>query len=336
MMHREIVERRGWLDEGQFMDMVGVTNVIPGPSSTEMAMQIGRLRAGWKGLVTSGLSFILPAALIVLGFARAYVRYGRTPGGEAILYGIKPVVVMIVVHAVIKLAGAVLRQPILWITAVGAVIAYLIGWHELGILALGAVLVFVTRQMATGGFTSPLFLMVAPAGTDDLGRIFGVFLKVGALLFGSGYVLLAFLERDLVDRLGLITQQQLLDAIAVGQFTPGPVFTTATFVGYLIADLPGAAVATIGIFLPSFLLVALVAPLAVRARQLPVAAALLDGVNAASLGLMAAVTLVLSRTAIVDVVTVALGVVGALLIWRTKVNSVWLILGAAAVGLAFR
>lgn len=336
MMHREIVERRQWIEAGQFLDMIGVTNVIPGPSSTELAMQVGRLRAGWKGLVTAGLSFILPAASIVLGLAWAYVRYGRTPSGDAILYGIKPVVLMIVANAVIKLAAGALRERILWLTTIGAAIAYVIGWHELGILACGAVLVLVARQMAAGRFRSPLILMATPLSTDDLGRLFGVFLKIGAVLFGSGYVLLAFLERDLVDRLGLITQQQLLDAIAVGQFTPGPVFTTATFVGYLIADLPGAAVASVGIFLPSFLLVALLAPLAVRARQLPVAAALLDGVNAASLGLMAAVTLVLSRAAIVDAATVALGLVAALLLWRTRVNSVWLILAGAALGIVLR
>ncbi len=337
MMHREIVERRRWLDEVQFMDMVGVTNVIPGPSSTELAMQIGRTRAGWRGLVIAGLAFTLPAALIVLGFAWAYVRFGRTPSGEAILYGTKPVVVMIVTQAVVKLTRVILNDRLLWVVAIALVAAYLLGLHELAILAVGAALVFAARHVRSGDVASPMFLLsIAEVDASELVRILGVFLKVGALLFGSGYVLLAFLERDLVDRLGLITQRELLDAIAVGQFTPGPVFTTATFVGYLIAGLPGAAVASIGIFLPSFLLVALVAPLAARARERPATAALLDGINAASLGLMAAVTLVLSRTAIFDLPTVVLALIAAVLLWRTKVNSAWLVIGAAGLGLLMR
>ena len=342
MMHDEVVIRRQWLDDQRFLDMIGVTNLIPGPNSTEMAMHVGHERAGWRGLVTAGASFILPAVLIVLAFAWAYVEYGDTPSGEAILYGIKPVVVMIVAQALIKLGRSALKG---WLTAtigVAATAAYLVGINELALLALGGATVLIVRTTIKPGVLgiAPLaaggWITAQAAATDQisLGRLFLVFLKAGAFLYGSGYVLLAFLQNDLVDQLGVLTQDQLLDAVAIGQFTPGPVFTTATFIGYVLAGIPGAVVATIAIFLPSFIFVGAVTPIARRIRDRDWTAALLDGVNAAALGLMAGVTAQLSGDAITDPITILIAALTALLLWRVRVNSAWLILGGGAVGLA--
>ncbi len=342
MMHDEVVTRRGWLDDQRFLDLIGITNLIPGPNSTEMAMHVGQERAGWRGLVTAGASFIVPAALIVLGFAWAYVEYGGTPSGEAILYGIKPVVVMIVAQALLKLGRSAVKGWLTGIVAVTAGVAYWVGVSELAILAVGGALVLTVRS-----FRRPGAAMVIPVGLGSwsvlqasiaeqvsLGRLFVVFLKAGAFLYGSGYVLLAFLQNDLVSRLQVLTEQQLLDAIAIGQFTPGPVFTTATFIGYVLAGVPGAVVATIGIFVPAFFLVGAVTPLARRIRDRAWTAALLDGVNASALGLMGGVTLQLSGDALVDPITFGIGAGAALLIWRTRLNSAWLVLGGGAVGVA--
>ncbi|HEY5728362.1 MAG TPA: chromate efflux transporter [Acidimicrobiia bacterium] len=342
MMHDEVVTRRGWLDDRRFLDLIGVTNLIPGPNSTEMAMHVGHQRAGWRGLLAAGVSFIVPAALITLAFAWAYVEYGSTPGGEAILYGIEPVVVVIIAQALVKLGRSAMQGWLTGVIAVVAAITYLFGVNELLILAAGAALVLVLRTsirsdlltlaaIGAGGWAA-----AEVAGTDQisLGRLFLVFLEVGAFLYGSGYVLLAFLQNDLVDQLGVLTQDQLLDAVAIGQLTPGPVFTTATFVGYVLAGLPGAAVATVGIFLPAFVFVGAVTPIVRRIRDRVWTAALLDGVSAAALGLMAGVTLQLSRDGLVDPFTVGIAAVAALLLWRTRVNSAWLILGGALAGLA--
>lgn len=339
MMHDEVVTRRRWLDEQRFLDLIGVTNLIPGPNSTEMAMHVGHERAGWRGLVAAGASFILPAAAIVLAFAWAYTTYGATPTGEALLYGVKPVVVVVVAQALLRLGRSAVKGPATAMVAGGAVAAYLWGVDELVILAVGAAAALTGRRLAGGG------LLGLPAGLGvlgwaslevpqlDLGRLFLVFLKVGALLYGSGYVLLAFLERDLVLRLQVLTEQQLLDAVAIGQFTPGPLFTTATFVGYLLGGLPGAVVATVGIFLPAFLFVGAATPLARRVREREWAAALLDGVNAAALGLMAAVTVVLADDALTDPLAVGVAAAAGVALWRWGVNSAWVMLGGAAVGL---
>jgi chromate transporter len=341
MMHDEVVTRRRWLDDQRFLDLVGVTNLIPGPNSTEMTMHIGHERAGWRGLIAAGAAFILPAAVIVLAFAWAYVEYGDTPSGEALLYGIKPVVVVIVAQALIKLGRAAVTGWLTGVIGAAAAAAYLVGFNELAILALGGLLVLTLRSITDAQLMSlaPVWglgwLAAASPGGDpiSLGRLFLVFLKAGAFLYGSGYVLLAFLHNDLVDGLRVLTDQQLLDAIAIGQFTPGPVFTTATFIGYVLAGFPGAVVATVGVFLPAFIFVGAVTPLARRVRERMWTAALLDGVNAAALGLMAGVTSQLVVDALVDPLTVGIGVVAGVLLWRTRVNSAWLVVGGGGVGL---
>jgi chromate transporter len=342
MMHDEVVTRRGWLDDRRFLDLMGVTNLIPGPNSTEMAMHVGHERAGRRGLFTAGVSFIVPAALITLAFAWAYVEFGATPGGEAILYGIEPVVVVIIAQALAKLGPSAIQGWLTGAIAVAAVITYVVGVNELLILAAGAGLVLVLRTsirsdlLALAAVGAGGWATAEVAGTDQisLGRLFLVFLEVGAFLYGSGYVLVAFLQHDLVDQLGVLTQDQLLDAVAIGQLTPGPVFTTATFIGYVLAGLPGAVVATVGIFLPAFVFVAAVTPLVRRVRDRMWTAALLDGVTAAALGLMAGVTLQLSSDALIDAFTVGIAAVAALLLWRFRINSAWLILGGGLAGLA--
>ena len=301
MLHDEVVVRRGWLDDQHFLDLIGATNLIPGPNSTEMVIHVGYERAGWRGLVLAGLCFILPAALIVGILAWAYVRFGATPAGEALLYGIKPVIIAIVAQALWKLGRTALKGWLLAAVGVAVFAAYLLGVDELLLLALGGLFVLAARRLRPGVglllFAPPLFWLQA-ASEVSVGRLFLIFLKVGAVLYGSGYVLLAFLRGDLVVDLGWLTEQQLLDAVAIGQFTPGPVFTTATFVGYVLAGVPGAIAATVGIFLPSFVFVALLNNAVPSIRRSPWAGALLDGVNASALGLMAGVTVQLGGAAL--------------------------------------
>lgn len=338
MTHREVVQQRRWLSDQEFLDLIGVTNLIPGPNSTEMTMHVGRVRAGGRGLVVAGASFILPAAAIVLACAVAYVRYGQTPSGQAILYGVKPVVLAIIGQALVKLGRTALtRDPLQWIVAGAALVAYVLGAGEIVVLAAGALLVLAWRTVRTAdGPTAMVGLLFAAGSAESLGlgRLFAVFLKIGAVLYGSGYVLLAFLRSDLVVRMDVLTNQQLLDAVAIGQFTPGPLFTTATFIGYVLAGLPGAIVATIGIFLPAFCFVAAIGPFVERLRTRTWTAALLDGVNAAALGLMAGVMVELAGDALVDPLTVGLLLVTALLLWRTTINSAWLVAGGAAIGVS--
>ena len=336
LMRREVVERRRWLTDAQLLDLIGITNLIPGPNSTEMAMHVGRLRAGGIGLVVAGLSFILPAAVIVLGLAWAYVAFGSTPTGEALLYGVKPVIVAIVAVALVAFARTALTTPMRFGVAAAVAILWVLGVNELVLLAAGALAVAGTRlgtrhRWAAAGVVLPA---AGVAASVNLVTLAGVFLKAGALLYGSGYVLLAFLRGDLVERLGWLTDAQLLDAVAIGQVTPGPLFTTATFIGYVLAGIPGAAVATVAIFLPAFVFVALIGPLADRIRDRPLTAALLDGVNAAALGLMAAVSVQLGASALIDPLTVVLaaGAVALLLIGR--VPSVALIAVGGLIGLA--
>lgn len=344
LMHEEVVRRRGWLDEQRFVDLVGATNLIPGPNSTELAIHLGYRRARWRGLVAAGVCFILPAFAIVLTLAWAYVRYGRTPAAGGLLYGIKPVVVAIICWALLSLVRTAIGGVLTGLVAAAALAAYLLGVNELLILAAGAVAVLLARAPATWFGRGSLLLLppllaaaqvrFADPTAGQLTRLFLLFLKIGSVLYGSGYVLLAFLRGDFVIRLGWLTQSQLLDAISIGQVTPGPVFTTATFVGYLVAGLPGAVLATIGIFLPSFVFVALLTRIVDRIRDRAWSAALLDGVNAVALALMAGVTVQLGRAALIDPLTGALGVGALLLLWRTRLNSAWLIAAGAAVGAA--
>jgi len=347
MMHDEVVTRRQWMTDQHFLDLVGATNLIPGPNSTEMAIHIGYERGGWRGLIAAGVCFIMPAVLIVLVLAWAYVEYGSTPQGDALLYGIKPVIIAIVLQALVRLVPKALKSPLLWVIGGAALVLYLLGYNELLILFGGAFL-FMAIQVLRG--FSGTFALVLLGGTAvgksaislqadaavpiTLWRIFLVFLKVGALLYGSGYVLLAFLRSDLVVNFGWLTDQQLLDAVAVGQFTPGPVFTTATFVGYMLAGVPGAAVATIGIFLPSFLFVALLARLMPHLRKSQWTAAFLDGINVTALALMAGVLWQLASAAIVDIPTAILAVAAAILLFRLKINSAWLVAAGGLIGLA--
>jgi chromate transporter len=341
MMHDEVVRRRAWIGEQEFLDLVGTTNLVPGPNSTELAIYLGYARARWKGLVVAGACFILPAFAIVLALAWSYVRYGQTPAASGLLYGITPVVVAIVAWALIGLARTALRGPLTALVGAAAVACYLLGVNELLILAAGAAVVMLVRARPAWPGRACMLLPLLLAGQGGavahdgrLGRLLLIFLKIGSVLYGSGYVLLAFLRGDFVERLGWLTQSQLLDAVSIGQLTPGPLFTTATFVGYVAAGFPGAALATIGIFLPSFMFVALLTRVVGRIRDRDWSAALLDGVNAAALGLMAGVTWQLGRTALVDPLTAALFAGALLALWRLRLNSVWLIAAGAAVGLA--
>lgn len=337
MFHDELVKRRQWVTEEHFLDLLGATNLIPGPSSTEMTMHLGYVRAGWWGLIVAGLCFILPAALIVLGLAWLYVTFGALPAVGGILYGIKPVIIAVIVQALWSLFPKAAKNRRLIALGIAVLVLHFVGINELALLFGGALLYVATEQLrptAVGLFGLPL-LMQAPLSvpaTLSLWQLFLVFLKFGAVIYGSGYVLLAFLQTDLVNTLGWLTQQQLLDAIAIGQITPGPVFTTATFIGYVLAGVPGAALATLGIFLPSFLLVAITNPLIPRLRQSRVLSAALDGVNAAAIGLMASVTLQLGVNAIVDLLTLALACGSAVLLIRYKINSTWLILIGGGIG----
>jgi len=350
MMEDEVVRRRKWLTHEEFLDLLGATNLIPGPNSTEMAIHIGHRRAGWLGLIVAGSCFILPAMLIVLGIAWAYTRYGTLPQSEAILYGVKPVIIAVVLQALWGLSKSAVKNGILGFTAVAVMVLNFLGANELLLLlgggALPGIIRLVRRQRAAlPGLLWPLpmlrpFLLAgvpaaantATAGSFGIWPLFFFFLKVGSVLYGSGYVLLAFLRSGLVERLGWLTETQLLDAVAVGQVTPGPVFTTATFVGYILGGAPAALLATLGIFLPAFIFVAISGPLVSRIRHSPVAGAFLDGVNAASLALMAVVTLQLAKAALIDTVTIILALVSAFLLVRYKINSAWLVLGGALAG----
>lgn len=342
MMRQEVVERRGWLPEEAFIDVVGLTSLLPGPNSTELAIHIGRHRAGRAGLLIAGACFIGPAVAIVLVLAVLYRRYGTTVAGERLLYGIEPVVIVVVVQAVLGLGRRVARRRALIVVIAAAFAAALVGVNEIALLLGAAIVTAVARRRRRTGphrltMLAPLWIARASTTSTDtnvsLWRLFGIFLKVGALLFGSGYVLVAFLRHDLVHGTGWLTNEQLLDAVAVGQFTPGPLFSTATFVGYQVAGFSGATVATAGIFGPSFVLVALVGPFLPRLRGSPWAGAALDGVNAAAVGLMAAVALQLLRTALVDPLTIAIAVAALAVLLRWRLNSAWLIVGGALVGL---
>ncbi len=335
-MEDEVVRRRGWLTRDEFLDLLGATNLIPGPNSTEMAIHVGMKRAGWPGLVVAGASFILPAAVLVLALAWAYVRFGRLPQAAAILYGVKPVVIAVVAQAIWGLGRAAVKTPLLGALGAAAAAAKVAGVNELALLGLAGALAAAPVTMRRGGAAALGAVFAAapatPAAAFGLGALFLTFLKIGSVLFGSGYVLLAFLRADLVERLHWMTESQLLDAVAVGQVTPGPVFTTATFVGYVLGGTTGAVVATAGIFLPAFVFVAASGPLVPRLRRSRTAGAFLDGVNVASLALMAVVAWQLGRAALVDAPTVAIGAVAAVALLRFRVNSAGLVLAGAGVG----
>ena len=348
MMEDEVVRRRRWLTHDEFLDLLGATNLIPGPNSTEMAIHIGHRRAGWKGLLVAGASFIVPAVLIVTTFAWAYVRYGSIPEVKGVLYGVKPVIIAIIVQALWSLGRAAIKTRLLAVIGITGIILTFIGLHELLVL-LGAGLAVAATRLTMRSIkgqksflllisASPLVLFLQSGGTSvaaasfSLMLLFFFFLKVGAVLYGSGYVLLAFIRADLVNRWHWLTESQLLDAVAVGQVTPGPVFTTATFIGYVLGGTKGAAVATVGIFLPAFVFVAASGPLVPRIRRSPTAGSFLDGVNAAAMSLMVVVTYQLGRAAIIDLPTIALAVISGVLLFGFRLNSAWLVLSGGIAG----
>ncbi|WNG49724.1 chromate efflux transporter [Archangium minus] len=348
MMEDEVVRRRQWLTREEFLDLLGAANLIPGPNSTELAIHIGHRRAGWSGLVVAGTCFILPAFLIVSAIGWVYTRFGQLPQVANLLYGVKPVIIAVVLQAIWGLTRGAAKTKLLAGVGIACVALGFLGVNELLLLVLAGGFValcrLVARRRESGGVAPsvkallpglPLGGVVAATAAQgfNLSGLFLFFLKVGSILYGSGYVLLAFLRADLVERWGWLTEAQLLDAVAVGQVTPGPVFTTATFIGYVLGGPSGAVVATVGIFLPAFFFVAVSGPLVPRMRRSWVASAFLDGVNVASLALMATVTWQLGRAALVDVWTVGLALLSAVLLIRYRVNSAWLVLGGAAVGL---
>ncbi|MGD0229526.1 MAG: chromate efflux transporter [Syntrophorhabdales bacterium] len=343
MMHDEACLRRGWVREDRFLDLLGAANLIPGPSSTELAIYLGYERAGWRGLVAAGACFILPAMLIVLALARAYVKYGSAPQATWLLYGIKPVVTAVIVQALWKLVMTAVKGLLPACLGLLVLALYLGGFNAIALIFGSGLLVMAIRNgwrlwRGGGSVLAILPALGLPAGAAaapfSLTGLFLTCLKIGSVVFGSGYVLLAFLRADFVQRLGWLTDHQILDAVAVGQFTPGPVFTTATFIGYLLGGVPGAILGTVGIFLPSFFLAAAFFPLVGMLRRSRWAGAFLDGVNVGALGLMTGVTWQLGRAALVDWPTLGLAIVSAFVLFRFRINSAWIILGGGVAGLA--
>jgi chromate transporter len=344
LMHDETVLRRKWLSDQEFLDLVGATNLIPGPNSTEMASHIGFLRAGWRGLIAGGVCFAAPAILIVLVLSWVYMRFGATPQATWLLYGIKPVVIAIIVQALWMLGQKAVKGPLTAVVAVIVLALYFAGINEIALLFAGGLAVMLVtnfqrlRVRNLGTFLLPfggLGLLSQASIPFSFPSLFFTFLKIGSVLYGSGYVLLAFLRADFVVRFGWLTDRQLLDAIAIGQVTPGPLFTTATFIGFILGGTKGALLATLGIFLPSFIFVAISNPLIPKIRNSPWAGTLLDGVNVASLGLMAAVTWHLGRSSLADPLTILIALVCFILLVRFKVNSTWLIAGGALIGFMY-
>lgn len=373
MMRREIVQRRQWISDERFIDLLSIVNLVPGPNSTELAIYLGYLRAGWPGLIVAGICFIGPAMLIVLALAWLYARYGTLPIAKELFYGIQPVVIAIIAQAIWGLLRTVLKGVLPIILAVLALIAYLLNVNQLILLVAGGIIFGFVRWLERRSkqdkqrkekktFINGLFpvlpfafglnnlratwraisavplatVVVVTAVPVSLLTLFLTFLKIGSVLYGSGYVLLAFLRADFVQGLGWLTEQQLLDAVSVGQFTPGPVFTTATFIGYLIAGLPGALLATLGIFLPSFVFIAIIHPLAAKLRSTPWTAAILDGINVVALALMAGVLVQLARTTMLtpfDPLKWLIALASLVVLVRFKINSAWLILAGVCVGL---
>lgn len=365
MMRRELVQQRHWVSDEHFLDLISVINLVPGPNSTELAIYLSYLRAGWLGLIVGGACFIVPAMLIVLGVAWLYVHFGSLPQATWLFYGIQPVVIAIVAQALWGLSRTVLKRVFPIVLALVVLALYLLGVNILLLLVAGGLVVGLVRwlerlskqrqDVSTNALLpiSPVTLslkwlhsiatmnivattavngVVVAAEPVNLLVLFLTFLKIGAILYGSGYVLLSFLQQDLVLHLHWLTDRQLLDAISIGQFTPGPVFTTATFIGYFLAGLPGALLATLAIFLPAFIFVPLIHPIASRLRRSPWTASLLDGINIAALALMAGVLIQLGRSALIDVLTWGIAIVSLAILLRFKLNSAWLIAAGALIG----
>ncbi len=353
MMDDEVVERRGWLSRQHFLDLIGATNLVPGPNSTEMTMHVGYERARWPGLFVAGASFILPAALTTGVLAWLYVKYGALPEVAPFLAGIKPAVLAVILGALWKLGRKAIKSWILAALGILVGVALALGIGELwallagGLIGMAVLALWKERGARAATKGGGLFLTAPQIGRDTLAVAAGAtgaavglslwtlglfFLKVGAILYGSGYVLIAFLEGGLVRDYGWLTEQQLLDAIAIGQFTPGPVLTTATFIGYVLAGVPGAIVATLGIFLPAFVFVGILNPIVPRLRDSKWTAAFLDAVNVSAVALMAVVTLQLGTTVLTSPLAWIIFAVAALLTLRFRINAAWLVLGGAVAG----
>jgi len=360
MMEREVVTRRGWMTREEFLDLLGATNLAPGPNSTKMALFIGYACRGWAGFLAAGLGFMLPATLIVTALAWAYVRFGSLPAFPHFFEGIKPVVLALIADALVILGRTAVKNRFLLALGLAALAATFFV-HELvlllvaGCVSAGVSVVFLgtgtndaTAPASHGrvegagphapskkSFFLPLFALGAPLSSFSLTSLFLFFLKTGAVLFGSGYVLLAYLKADLVERWHWLTSAQLLDAVAVGQFTPGPLSSTATFIGYVLGGLPGAAVATLGIFLPAFALAAVMGPFVSQLRRSKFLGAFLDGVNVAALALMGSVTLQFASPALTNGPTIALFLASIAILAIARINAAWLVLAGGLLGVAF-
>lgn len=349
MMEEELVHRRNWLSKEDFLDLISTANLIPGPNSTEVAIHVGYKMAGWRGLIIAGSSFIIPAFLIVWALAWFYVKFGTIPAFQSVFIAIKPVILAVIAQAIWSLSRSAIRDRTLALFSVIALSLFLFGYNEILILLFIAIANVLVRKTCLTKYKNILFLILIPtsliiflekavAQVNDafkvpIEAIFGYFVKVGSVLFGSGYVLIAFLQNDLVQQYRWITDQQLVDAIAVGQFTPGPVFTTATFIGYLVSGNVGAISATVGIFLPAFFFVAVSAPFIATLRKSKWTALMLDGLNVASLSLMAGAGLLLSKEFLVSPFSLVVFTLSLISLIKFRVNSVWIILGAGILGI---
>lgn len=353
-MEHELVRRRRWLSHGQFLDLVGAANLIPGPNSTEVAIHVGHTQRGVAGLLVAGICFILPAALMVSGIAAIYVSYGKLPAMTGILYGLKPVIIAIVLQAVCNLARAALKTKLLIVASIIVVVLYVVGISEIALLFGAGFVVAAIQFFRNGRREQTIFILLFAGCASVIGltlalsayapknlpysptALFLYFVKIGSVVYGSGYVLLSFLRSDLVERYHWLTSAQLLDAIAVGQITPGPVFTAATFIGYLLGGPLGGLFATVGIFLPAFVFVALSGPLVRKMRDSMLAGCFLDAVNAVAVALMSVVLFQLGQAALIDVPTILIAFISAVILIYTQVNSFWLMACGAAVGLLLK
>jgi len=327
-----VVEKRHWMDHQHFLDLIGATNLIPGPNSTEMAIHIGHERCGWKGLLVAGCCFIFPAVLITGVIAWLYKQYGQLPQVRPFIYGIKPAIIAIILAAVFPLGKKALKSVELWVTGVLALAASLAGLNEIVVMFGAGLVVLLLYLVRLSGTALPLVLLEIPFFSEVNVRIFLVFLKIGAILYGSGYVLFAFLDSELVAK-GLLSRTQLVDAIAVGQFTPGPVFSSVTFIRWQMSGLPGAVMATVAVFLPSFVFVAMLNPLVPRMRRSKLFSAFLDGVNAASVAIIITVCIVFARDTVTDWRTVLIALLSMVMTFGfPKVNTVFVVIGSAIAG----
>lgn len=348
MMQREAVRRRHWLDDQSFLDLVGATNLIPGPNATEMALYLGLVRAGWLGYAVSGVLFIIPGMAATLALAWFYVTYGSLPQVGWVLYGVKPIVIAIVIQALWDLGRKAVKGTLTAVVGAAVITLYFLGFNEIALLFVGAavvVLVHFLQRLPKGRFFAlsllpalaiPVPMLSASVVPFSQMTLFLTFLKIGAVIYGSGYVLFAYFNSEFVLHLGWPNHQQLLDSIAVGQITPGPVATSATFVGYLMGGWPSALLASLAFFLPSFFFVALISRFIPLLRKKWWSGAFLDGVNVSALGLMVGVAWTLGRAAIIDWFTIALAIVALVLVFRLKVNSAWLVVGGGILGIVYK